>query len=197
MAEISVHDGDSPLPARRARRGCAHRHAGNRLKANALRAFRVYCDPLPRLYRARQATTSRAVTAWRYSNNLESLFRTYLPANHLPKKPNGSAYSTRSSRTHACRTVRLKRVRMFPICEWPGNLNVGKIAAHFKILMFSDPSPAKWPSSKLHHDARAALDPAGSFDNFHVLAGRSEPFEGIRQRVPGIYFCCRSFDSER
>ena len=90
--------------------------------------------------------------------------------------------------------IRLKHVRVLPIREWPGNLNVGKITPHFKVLMFGDPEAAKWPPSKLHHDARPALDPAGSLDHLHMLTGRSESFEGVRQRVPGVHYLCGRFD---
>src|SRR5229473_72535 len=43
----------------------------------------------------------RTVTLWRYAKSLASFRRTYQPPNHRPNTPNGSAYSTQSSKMQA------------------------------------------------------------------------------------------------
>jgi len=41
--------------------------------------------------------------------------------------------------------VRFKCMRMFPVGERTGNLNVAEIAAFFAVLVFRNPSPSKRP----------------------------------------------------
>jgi hypothetical protein len=92
------------------------------------------------------------------------------------------------------RTVRFKRMRVFPMGEWAGKLDIAEIVAFLEGLMLCNPSPAKWPSPNAQHHARPALDSARSFDHFDVLSGRSKPFEGVRQRVPRVHVGGRRFD---
>ncbi len=92
-------------------------------------------------------------------------------------------------------TIRLKRVSMLPVGEGTGNLDVAEIAPLFVALVFGNPAPAKGPSSKPQHDTRSALDSSCSLDNFDVFPGRREPFERIRQGVPGVHCGCGSLNS--
>ena len=94
-----------------------------------------------------------------------------------------------------CGTVRLKRMSVFPAGEWAGDLDIAEVAILFEVPMFRNPAQAKRPSSKPQHDAPAALDSARSLDNFHVFARRREPFQCIRQSVPGVYLGCGSLNS--
>jgi hypothetical protein len=94
-----------------------------------------------------------------------------------------------------CGTLRLKRMRMFPVREWAGNLDIAEIAALLVVLMLGNPAPAKWPSSKPQDHARAALDSPRFLYNFHVFTRRRESFERLRQGVPGIHLGCGSLDS--
>jgi len=91
--------------------------------------------------------------------------------------------------------VRFKRMRMFPIGEWTGHLDITEIAALFVVLMFRNPALAKGPPPKPEHDARPALDSARFLDHFDVFARCRETFERIRQGMPGIHFGCGSLNS--
>ena len=145
--------------------------------------------------RRRRYAASRTVTSCRYSNSLASFRRTYQPAIHRPRTPNGRAYSTRSSKKTGRRSVRLKRVRVFPVSKRARNLNIGKVLAFFKVLMFRNPAPPQWPSPKLHHHARAPFDSTGFFNHNHAFPRRREPLQRPRQRMPCIHLGRRSVDS--
>jgi|SRR5579872_1069056 len=93
------------------------------------------------------------------------------------------------------RVVGLKSVCMFPIGEWSGNLEIAEIAAWFVLLMHGDPTHAKGPSAKSHHDSRPALDSSDPLEHFDVLPGRREPLKRVRQGVPRVQVSRRSLNS--
>ena len=154
---------------------------------------KVRFTPLDRF--APDCHTSRAVTSWRYSNSFASFRRTYHPAIHRPRAPNGRAYSTRSSRKQAEGPSGSNVCVCFQYANGPETLDVRKIAADFEVLMFRDPPPPEWPSPKLKHNARAAFDSAGFFNHFHVFPGRREPLQCARQGMPRIHLGGGSVDS--
>ena len=93
------------------------------------------------------------------------------------------------------RALWLERVCMLPIGEWAGNLDIAEIAVLFVLQMFGDPALSKWPPPEPQHDARPALDSASSLDDFDVFPRRREPFQRLRQGVPGVHVDGGSLDS--
>jgi hypothetical protein len=91
--------------------------------------------------------------------------------------------------------VRFKRMRVFPVCEWAGHLDIAEKAPLFIVQMFRDPAPSKWPSPEPQHGTRPALDSARPFNDFDVFPRRCEPFQRLRQCVPGIHLGSGGFDS--
>ena len=63
------------------------------------------------------------------------------------------------------------------------------------LLMLRDSPSPKRPSSKLEHNARAAFDSAGFFNNFHAFTRRGKPFQRVRQSVPRVHLRSGNFDS--
>jgi len=104
-------------------------------------------------------------------------FTPYEPARKPSAKKSKWQRVLHSIFQEACRwAIRLERVRMFPIGKRARDLKIRKVMARFVLLMFGNPSAAKWPSSKLNGDASALLNSSNSFNDFRVLSRRRELF---------------------
>jgi hypothetical protein len=135
------------------------------------------------------------------SGYLVAVFEQFLePAPHVPATQPTAQRSERQGILHVVLenagrwAVGFERMRVLPVRKWPRNLDIGKVASYFIVLVFGDPEAAKRPAAELDHDSRSAFDASGFFDYFHLLSGRRETFQRMWQGMPRVRRGGRSID---
>ena len=120
---------------------------------------------------------------------------------HVPASQPSAKHTERKCILHAVfqnaggRSIRLKNMRVLPVRERTGNLDIGKVAAFFKVPMLRDPLSSKRPSPKLQRNTSAAFDSPGFFNHSDVFPRRRKPLQRLRQGMPQIHLSSRGIDS--